>query len=36
MGVDSNRTADLDELESYNSAEDVSATLGQGEFSTAW
>ncbi len=36
MDVDSNRTADVDEFESYNSAEDVSATLGQGEFSTSW
>ena len=36
MDVDSNRTADVDELESYNSAEDVSATLGQGTFVTSW
>lgn len=36
MDVDSNRTADVDEFESYNSAEDVSAVLGRGEFSTAW
>ena len=36
MDVDSNKTAEINEFESYNSAEDVSATLGQGEFSTSW
>jgi len=36
MDVDSNRTADVGELESYDSAEVVNIVLGQGEFSTAW
>ena len=36
MEVDATRTADVNELESYDSNEEVSATLGQGEFSTSW
>lgn len=36
MDVDEHSTAGVYEFESYNSAEDVSATLGQGEFSTSW
>jgi hypothetical protein len=36
MDVDSNKTAEVNELETYNTNEDVSATLGQGEFSTSW
>lgn len=36
MDVDSSRTADVDELETYDADEEVSATLGQGEFSTSW
>lgn len=36
MDVDSKSTAGVYEFESYNSAEDVSATLGKGKFSTSW
>lgn len=36
MDVDSNRTAEVDELEVYDVNEVVSPALGQGEFSTTW
>ena len=36
MDVDSNKTANINEFESYDSAEDVNTILGRGEFSTSW
>ncbi len=36
MVVDSKRTAQVNELETYNSDEEKEAALGQGKFSTSW
>lgn len=36
MDVNSNKTAEVNELETYDTSEEVSMTLGQGEFSTSW